>query len=235
MRTSESIAKIAPALLKAQRKMGAATKDAANPFFKSKYADLGSVMEVVKGPLNEEGISILQPVSSREGSHYVETILLHESGELIASEALRLELDKTDMQKLGSAITYARRYTLQSLLSIPAEDDDAEGTMGRKAPQKAAERPSTRTPELVPAAVVRGSLVTPAMVFNGYTSTPTNAVQHSAISQTVQYSPTPVITTGQTLSADLTAKVTTFGTPAPHPEQPATKPSFRKSAPKLNL
>src|SRR4051812_44068306 len=131
MKTSESISKIAPALLKAQRNMGAATKDAANPYFKSKYADLGSVMEVVKDPLNAEGISILQPVSSRDGSHYVETLLLHESGEYIASEALKLELNKTDMQQLGSAITYARRYTLQSLLSIPAEDDDGEGAVGR--------------------------------------------------------------------------------------------------------
>lgn len=134
MNKSESIAKIAPALLKAQRKMGAATKGAANPYFKSKYADLGAVMEVVKDPLNDEGITILQPTYSKDGSHYVETILMHETGEFIASDALKLELNKTDMQQLGSAITYARRYTLQSLLSIPAEDDDGEASMGRMKP-----------------------------------------------------------------------------------------------------
>jgi hypothetical protein len=140
MRTSDSIVKIAPALLKAQRKMGSAAKGAANPFFKSKYADLGSVMEVVKDPLNEEGITMLQPTYSKDGAHYVETILMHESGEYIASEALKLELNKVDMQQLGSAITYARRYTLQSLLSIPSEDDDGEATMGRTKPKYEAKK-----------------------------------------------------------------------------------------------
>ena len=134
---SDAIDKIAPALLKAQKKMGAASKGAANPYFKSKYADLGSVMEVVKDPLNEEGITVLQPTSSREGVHFVETILLHESGQYISSEPIKLELTKTDMQNLGSAISYARRYQMQSLLSVPAEDDDGESTMNRPKPSKA--------------------------------------------------------------------------------------------------
>lgn len=140
MKTSETITKIAPSLLKAQRKMGAASKGAANPYFKSKYADLGAVMEVVKDPLNEENITILQPAYSKDGSHFVETTLVHESGEWISSEPLKLELNKTDMQQLGSAITYARRYTLQSLLGIPAEDDDGEVAVGRA---KTTERPKT--------------------------------------------------------------------------------------------
>jgi len=133
MRTSESITKIAAALLKAQRKMGSASKGSVNPYFKSRYADLGSVMEVVKEPLNEEGISLLQPTYSKDGVHYVESILMHESGEFIASEPLKLEVTKVDMQALGSSISYARRYSLQSLLSIPAEDDDGEKTMSRPA------------------------------------------------------------------------------------------------------
>ena len=132
----QSVNQIAPALLKAQRKIGAAKKETANPFFRSKYADLGSVMEACKEALNDEGIVVLQPVSSDNTGHYVETILLHESGESLTSK-MRLELSKTDMQQLGSAISYARRYGLQSMMFIPAEDNDAEGTMNRTKPVSA--------------------------------------------------------------------------------------------------
>lgn len=133
MKTSESIVKIAAALSKAQKNIGAAAKGAANPFFKSKYADLGSVMEACKEALNNEGITILQPVTTDlNGKHAVETILLHESGEFISS-TMTLELSKTNMQDLGSAISYARRYSLQSLVFIPAEDDDGEKAMVRGA------------------------------------------------------------------------------------------------------
>jgi len=122
MKTSESIKAIAPALLKAQKLMGAAKKDAENPFYKHNYADLGSVMEVCKGPLNENGIIVLQPVVGT----FVETTLVHESGEWMSSETPIVTATQNDPQKLGSAISYARRYGLQSMLFIPAEDDDAE-------------------------------------------------------------------------------------------------------------
>lgn len=123
---------ISAALLKAQSKMGAAVKGSVNPFFKSNYADYGAVLEVVKEPLNENGISIVHKVSSTDTAHYVETILIHESGETISSGVMRLELQTHDMQKLGSAITYAKRYSLQALLAIPSEDDDGEGVMERE-------------------------------------------------------------------------------------------------------
>lgn len=147
MISSTQIDKIAPALLKAQRVMGSATKGAANPYFKSRYADLGAVMEVAKDPLNEVGIMILQPAYSRDGSHYVETVLMHESGQFVATEPLKLELTKVDMQSLGSAITYSRRYQLQSLLSIPAEDDDGEKSMTRT--PKTTSRPATTTSNII--------------------------------------------------------------------------------------
>lgn len=143
MKTSESIKSIGKALNEAQKQMGAVKKGASNPFFKSKYADLTSVIEVVKEPLNNNGITILQPhntkieMSATSGTnevvHFVETILLHESGEFISSETpvFLPEKKKDDPQALGSAITYARRYGLQSLLSIPAEDDDGEKAMNR--------------------------------------------------------------------------------------------------------
>lgn len=123
---SDSISKIAPALLEAQAAMGAAKKDSENPFFKSKYADLGAVMEVCKKELNDNGIVVLQPVGTDEGGVYVETILLHSSGEFI-SDKMRLAVKQAnDPQAQGSAISYARRYSLQSMVFIPAEDDDAE-------------------------------------------------------------------------------------------------------------
>lgn len=130
MKTSESIKAISGALLKAQKNIGAATKGSANPFFKSKYADLGSVMEACKEALNNEGISVLQPVHSDSVADYVETILLHESGEFISS-SMKLVLTKQDMQSYGSSVSYARRYGLQSLVFIPAEDDDGEKAMAR--------------------------------------------------------------------------------------------------------
>lgn len=126
MKTSESIIKIAPALLAAQKKMGAAKKDAVNPFFHSNYADLGSVMEVCKEPLNEQGIVILQPLESDEHGVYVETVLLHESGEWMSAGLRIAPKSETNPQDQGSAITYGRRYGLQSFGFIPAEDDDAE-------------------------------------------------------------------------------------------------------------
>ena len=142
MKTSESIVKIAPALLAAQKEIGSATKDATNPFFKSKYADLGSVMEACKEALNKNGIVVLQPVSNSFSFNdqapvpmtFVETILLHESGEFISDIMLASVKQHNDPQAQGSAITYARRYSLQSMMFIPAEDDDAE---------KATPRPQT--------------------------------------------------------------------------------------------
>ena len=134
MNKSESIVKVAGALLRAQKKMDTVSKDASNPFYKSKYADINSFLEVAVEALNSEGISVLQPAYSDTSGHFVETTLLHETGEYISSKPLRLELSKIDMQQLGSAITYGRRYQLQSLLGMRAEDDDAESTMGRSKP-----------------------------------------------------------------------------------------------------
>lgn len=136
MKTSESIKNISLALNKAQTSIGAAKKDSSNPFFKSKYADLGSIMEVCKEELNKNGISVLQPVGYQvldngQTVQYLETILLHESGEFI-SESMPITVSKqNDPQAQGSAISYARRYSLQSMLFIPAEDDDGESAVTR--------------------------------------------------------------------------------------------------------
>jgi hypothetical protein len=120
---SESISLLAAALHKAQGKIKAALKDSTNPHFRSKYADLSSVVDAVKSPLLECGISFLQGVQDAEGGVAVETMLLHTSGEWISS-TLRIPAVKQDAQGYGSAITYGRRYGLQAMCGVPAEDDD---------------------------------------------------------------------------------------------------------------
>lgn len=136
---SPSIAIIAPALLKAQSAMGNAVKDAKNPFFKSKYADLNAVREASHPALNDNKIFVLQPMVQKEGKTYVRTLLVHESGEYIGSDTEVVTAKPNDPQAAGSAISYARRYGLQALVSLGAEDDDAESNMHRPIFQKKVE------------------------------------------------------------------------------------------------
>lgn len=132
MKTSTNISNLTKALLKAQSQMGAAKKDAKNPFFKSSYADLPTVMEVVKGPLNEAGIVVLQPASHQDGKNFITTTLIHgESGEWMSSETEVVSAKANDPQAFGAAQTYARRFGLQAMLFIPAEDDDGNTAAGR--------------------------------------------------------------------------------------------------------
>ena len=123
MNTSESINELATALAKAQGAMGSARRDSANPFFKSKYADLGAVIEVLKDPFAKNGLSYTQfPIRDGDSAGVV-TRLMHSSGQWMESE-YTLPLAKFDAQSAGSAFTYARRYALQSIAGIPAADDD---------------------------------------------------------------------------------------------------------------
>lgn len=123
MNHSPEIKQIAAALVKAQLVIRAAIKDSTNPHYRSKYADLTSVIEAVKGPLLGNGIAFLQPVGFSETGVSVETILLHTSGEWIAG-TLNVPVSKQDAQGVGSAISYGRRYGLQAMCGVPAEDDD---------------------------------------------------------------------------------------------------------------
>jgi len=115
---------IAVALAAAQAKMGKALKSASNPHFKSKYADLASVVDACMPSLNEHGIAVIQPTTDDDAGRYVETILIHgESGEELRCR-VPLIVAKNDMQGYGSAVTYARRYGLMSMAGIAPEDDD---------------------------------------------------------------------------------------------------------------
>lgn len=132
MRTSESITNISKALLKAQKSMtGTVGKGSNNPFFKSKYADLNAVREACLPEFNDAGISVLQPTVVVDGKNYVETILIHESGEFMASLTEIKVGKQNDAQAEGSGISYARRYGLQSFANLAAVDDDGESSIGR--------------------------------------------------------------------------------------------------------
>lgn len=126
MNSSATIIKISTALVKAQKAMGNAKKDAENPFFKKKYADLNAIREACLPILNENGVSVLQPTCMIDGASFVETILLHESGEYISSITPILSVSANDPQKHGSGLSYARRYALQSIINIGADDDDGQ-------------------------------------------------------------------------------------------------------------
>ncbi len=128
---SESITKLMAALVKAQSAMGSAVKGANNTYYKSKYADLTEVIETCKEALNAEGICFLQPLLTGAKGVCVRTFLGHTSGEFIAA-TVDFPVAKIDSQEYGKAVSYARRYSLQSLLSIPAEDDDGNAAAGKK-------------------------------------------------------------------------------------------------------
>jgi len=120
---SADIAKLAAALSKMQARVDAVKKDSANPFFKSKYADLASVWAAIREHLTANELSVVQEPSTHDGKVTLTTTLLHSSGEYIRS-SLTLPVVKQDPQGYGSAITYARRYALQSVTGIAPEDDD---------------------------------------------------------------------------------------------------------------
>ena len=135
MEKSESIKNIAIAMNQAQSVMGGAHKGANNPFFKSKYADLGAVIEVVREPFFDNGLSYIQFPIEDGGRIGVETILMHVSGEWI-SNSFTVQLSKQDAQGAGSAITYCKRYGLQAVAGIPSEDDDGNEASKSKKPDK---------------------------------------------------------------------------------------------------
>lgn len=173
MTTSETINELATALAKAQGQMTGALKDAANPFFKSKYADLASVWDACRKPLADNGLAVVQfPNTTYQGepmpyewtskmgeTRYgvrvvcvvsVLTRLTHSSGQWI-EDAVSTMLPTGDPQAVGSAITYLRRYALQSVAGVAPEDDDAEAAHsrpnGQAAGQAAKPQPVTLPPK----------------------------------------------------------------------------------------
>ena len=123
----------AKAFVAAQKEMGKAFKGANNQHFRSKYANLGAVMDACYPALHAHGFAIAQPQGRDEHGDYVETVFIHESGEAFSSRVYLL-LDKQNMQGKGSAITYARRYGLIALAGLEDTDDDGNAACKPAAP-----------------------------------------------------------------------------------------------------
>lgn len=121
---------ISKKLLAVQKEVGAISKDSSNPFFKSNYFDINKLLAELKPILNKEGLVLLQPLSTIDGRAAIETIVIDpESGENITNTTVIPE--NPDPQKMGSAVTYFRRYALQSFFALQAEDDDANNASGK--------------------------------------------------------------------------------------------------------
>lgn len=180
MNRSESLVKIAPAIVAMQKALKPALKDSKNPFFNSKYADLGSVWEACYQALEANGLAVIQLAHPAEpGRLGLETIILHESGEWVSGIAEAPSSGsgkdgkiKDDPQTYGSATTYLRRYGLAAAIGVIAEDDDGNtATFGAKSPagQTKQSPPPLKRPELelqmIPITAVTN--VTQAKMLNG--------------------------------------------------------------------
>lgn len=156
MKTSDSLDKIAPALVAAQREMANAAKNATNPHFRSQYADLAEIVNTTRPVLTQHGLSVVQSPSFADGVVTLETMILHSSGQWISTTCAAVPV-KTDPQGVGSAITYLRRYSLAAACGIAQEDDDGEAAVGRGANGRQP-RPAPAKPEPAPELASEGQL-----------------------------------------------------------------------------
>ena len=123
---------VSTAFVKAQQQFGPALKTATNPHFKSRYAGLSACVEAVIDALNANGIALMQKMHPSEGGVAIETIFVHESGESMANGILHVPASRQDPQGYGSALTYARRYSLMTACGIAPEDDDGNAASRKK-------------------------------------------------------------------------------------------------------
>lgn len=137
MNASNTLGNLAKALAAAQAEIEGAVRDSANPFFKSKYADLSSVWDACRAALTKNGLAVIQAPKAKEATVTVTTMLLHESGEWVAEELTATAKDDSP-QAVGSIITYLRRYGLSSMVGVAPEDDDGESAQHRGPPRERA-------------------------------------------------------------------------------------------------
>ena len=146
---SEQIDRLASSLSKAQADIEDAERNSKNTFIGNNYADLTSVMSTVRGPLTDNGLAVTQTFLPMEGQTYLVTTLLHESGQYVRG-FLPLLCVK-DQHSLGSAITYARRFSVSALLGVCPEGEDDDGEAAMKESREASKKPKTK-PKKRPAA-----------------------------------------------------------------------------------
>lgn len=139
------------AFVKAQKGFAPALKTSTNPHFKSRYADLAACVEAVIDALNDEGIGLMQKTHQDERGVTVETVFVHESGESMSGGTLHVPAAKQDPQGYGSALSYARRYSLMAACGIAPEDDDGNASSKAPARPPAASRVVTDVPTLIKA------------------------------------------------------------------------------------
>lgn len=139
MKKSETLTEFSKAFAKTQQEMKQPLKDANNPFFKSKYVPLENVVEAITESASKNGLSFTQfPSSDEFGNVRVGTLVMHESGEWIEYDPIKMKPVKNDPQSIGSAITYAKRYALSAIFGITSDQDDDgnEATQTKKQPAK---------------------------------------------------------------------------------------------------
>lgn len=142
MKHSEQLDKIAPALVAAQKTIGPAIKSASNAHFHSRYATLADIWEAAKGPLAANGLFVSQGTENGDEAGFdLVTTILHTSGQWV-SDSVRVPMEKATPQGAGSALTYAKRYGLQGVLGIVADDDDdGNAASGKPVAQQQAPTP----------------------------------------------------------------------------------------------
>jgi hypothetical protein len=157
---------IATALVKAQRGFAPALKTSTNPHFRSKYVDLAGCVEAVVDSLNAAGIALIQRTSEDATGVTVETVFVHESGEMMECGKLHVPAAKQDPQGYGSALTYARRYSLMAACGIAPEDDDGNAAT-RKQAQPASEPNVNAIEELLVKMAVCATIDELKIAYNG--------------------------------------------------------------------
>lgn len=145
MKRSENIVEFSKALNMAQKEMRPACKDSTNPHFKSKYSDLAAIMDAIRDPVANAGLSILQEATVDDKGVNVSTTLLHLSGQWIEFEPLTIPLGKRDAHAVGSAITYGKRYSLCAALGVVSDEDD-DGNKAVDSYKKYPMKPEPRKP-----------------------------------------------------------------------------------------
>lgn len=143
---------ISIALVKAQKAFGPALKTSTNPHFRSKYADLSACVEAVIDALNNNGIMLMQPTHLCEDGVIIETLFIHESGQQMSAGKLHVPASKHDAQGYGSALSYARRYSLMAACGIAPEDDDGNHATAAVQQRKAAPVKQSEPPKQAPSA-----------------------------------------------------------------------------------
>lgn len=240
VKRSETIGKLVGALALAQTKFDPVLKDSKNPYYNSKYADLSSVIRSTQGPLSENGLVVIQTPLRKEQDAGVLTMLAHSSGEWISNELLLPGVSagkdgkpRFDAQSVGSAITYARRYSYKGIIGVADEDDDGNAAAETQTQQN---KPVTAKSSAQPEPIKAPGPVNPAPATQG-----TRPESGQVKTTTVPALPAePVIVPTNAQAADLpqdTAPGETLPTNEPSSPQPTTEQfeTFKKRATDLRV